>query len=123
MGIENNECVIATTWSKAAMQKVKAWVDTLNNDERSLFAFLPGLVDSKETLFMAPDGSKKGWDIARQGESLRDQLIELLKTFDYEDGSNPFYWVEVGYGEFGQKVLRGNCKNVYGDEPYAANIE
>lgn len=26
--------------------------------------------------------------------------------------------VEVGYGEFGQKVLRGNCRNCYNDDEY-----
>ncbi len=119
MGVENNECVVATTWSDDAMQKVKEWVGGLSEDEQSLFAFVPALIDGKETVFMAPDGSKKGWDTAKQGEVLRNQLIELLETFSYEDGSSPFDWVEVGYGEFGQTVLRGNCWNRYGDEDYA----
>lgn len=119
MGVENNECVIATTWSDDAMSKVKEWVETLDEQEQSLFVFVPSIVNANVTLLLAPTGSKKGWDIDRQGESLRDKLIELLNSFDYEDGSNPFDWVEIGYGEFGQKVLRGNCKNMYGDEPYA----
>ena len=37
---------------------------------------------------------------------------------NYDDGSNPWSFVEVGYGEFGQKVLRGNCKNCYDDSEY-----
>lgn len=119
MGVENNECVVATTWNHDAMEKVKKWALTLREQEQSLFAFLPSLANRKKTLFLAPDGSKKGWSYAEQGEALRNKLIELLSSFDYEDGSNPFDWVEVGYGEFGQKVLRGNCKNMYGDEPYA----
>ncbi len=119
MGVENNECVIATTWNNEAMLKVKSWVKDLSKSDRSLFTFIPTLTNAKETLFMAPDGSKKGWPQARHGEGLRERLIELLKTFDYEDGSNPFDWVEVGYGEYGQKVLRGNCKNMYSDAPYA----
>lgn len=119
MGVENNECVVATTWNHDAMAKVKEWVSTLNHCERSLFAFVPSIVNGKETLFLAPDGSKKGWGTARQGEALRDKLITLLDSFNYEDGSNPFDYVEVGYGEFGQKVLRGNCENMYSDEPYA----
>lgn len=119
MGVENNECVVATTWSDDAMSKIKEWVKTLDEQEQSLFAFVPSIINTKETLLLAPTGSKKGWDIDKQGEALRDKLIELLNSFDYEDGSNPFDWVEVGYGEFGQKVLRGNCKNMYGDEPYA----
>jgi hypothetical protein len=119
MGVENNECVIATTWNNDAMQKVKDWVAELDDEKQSLFAFVPSLINAKETLFLAPDGSKKGWATAKQGEVLRSQLIELLESFDYEDSSSPFDWVEVGYGEFGQTILRGNCQNKYGDEPYA----
>jgi len=120
MGVENNECVVATTWNREAMMKVREWVSKLDADEHSLFAFLPSLMNNKETVFLAPDGSKKGWDTAKQGEALRDRFIEYLSAFDYDDGSSPFDWVEVGYGEFGQKVLRGNNVNCYSDEEYAA---
>lgn len=119
MGVENNECVVATTWNDAAMGKIKEWVLTLSKQEQSLFAFVPALTNGKETLFLAPTGSKKGWSQDKQGEALREQLIARLNSFNYEDGSNPFDWVEVGYGEFGQTVLQGNCLNIYGDEPYA----
>ena len=90
MGVENNECVVATTCDDKAMQKVKEWVGGLRDEERSLFAFVPALVNGKESVFLAPDGSKKGWDIAKHGEDLRNRLIKLLETFNYEDGSNPF---------------------------------
>ena len=119
MGVENNECVVATTWNLDAMNEIKERVMTLSEQEQSLFAFLSSIVNSKETLFLGPTGSKKGWSQDKQGEALRDKLITWLNEFEYEDGSSPFEWIEVGYGEFGQKVLRGNCKNMYGDEPYA----
>jgi len=119
MGVENNECVIATTWNSEAMGNIKQWVLTLSEQEQSLFVFVPGLTNGKETLFLAPSGSKKGWDMDKEVKHLRDVIISYIKLYDYEDGSSPFTWVEVGYGEYGQKVLRGNCKNVYGDEDYA----
>ena len=122
MGVENNDCVIATTWDSEAMQKVKDWIGTLNGKEQSLFAFIPSLVNNKETLFMAPCGSNKGWATDAHFEDLRNQLIELLGTLDNEDRSNPFEWVEVSYGDFGQKVVRGNCLNKYGDEHTNADI-
>ena len=107
----NNECVIATTWNDRAMDKIKAWVETMAYDDYLLFTFTSN--KNTETLFLAPDG--KDCDIANQGEALRKQLIDLIKTFNYTDGSNPFYYVEVAYGEHGQKVLSGNCKNLYDD--------
>lgn len=78
-----------------------------------MFAFVPGLVNAKETVILAPDGSKKNCDIADRIANLRDKFVKYIKTFDYEDGSNPFAYIEVGYGEFGQKVLRGNCRDEY----------
>jgi hypothetical protein len=118
VGIENNECVVATTEDIDAMEKVMDWINTLTEEEQPLFSVSKSLINMKETVFMGPDGSKKGWPHSKQGEDLRNQLIELLESFNYEDGSNPFDWVEVGYGEFGQKVLRGNCKNRYSDKRY-----
>ena len=118
MGIENNECVIATTANTENMDSIKLWVESLIDSERSLFTFTAALMNGKETVFLAPDGSKKGWAAAKQGAALRDCFITLLNSFRYEDGSSNIEWVEVGYGEFGQKVLRGNNENRYNDEPY-----
>lgn len=121
MGVENNECVIATTWDNKAMDKVKQWVAKINSESwQSLFVFVPGIVNDKETVILAPCGSKKGWEEDKEIEYLRNSFIEYLETFNYEDGSNPFDYVEVGYGSFGQKVLRGNCTNRYDDREYAA---
>jgi len=119
MGVENNEVIIATTWDDNAVLKVQEWIKSLPEDQRSLFAILPSIVNGKQTVFLAPDGSKKGWEESDRGKLLRDEFIKQLKTFDYDDGSNPFDFVEVGYGEFGQKVLRGNNKNRYSDSEYA----
>ncbi len=108
---------------KEVLSEVKAWVQALPEDEQSLFAFVPGLVNSKATVILAPCGSKKGWPEDKQIEKLRQRFVNLLETFNYEDGSSPWNWIEVGYGEFGQKVLRGNCKNRYDDRDYADESE
>lgn len=123
MGVENNECVVATGWDKEKISTVKKWIDTLPDDVQSLFAFVPALCNGKETIILAPCGSKKGWDEDKRLEEIRNQFIQLIETFNYEDGSNSFDWVEVGYGEYGQKVLRGNCVNCYNDNEYAIDTE
>ena len=119
MGVENNECVIATTWNDEVVAEIRTWIQGLPEDQQTLFAIIPSLVNSKQTIVLAPDGSKKGWKESARGATLRNEFIKQLKKFDYDDGSNPFDFVEVGYGEFGQKVLRGNCKNRYSDLEYA----
>ncbi len=122
MGVENNECVIATTRNKDAIKSVKTWVDDLSKEHQSLFVFVDSLINAKTTVFLAPCGSKKGWDVDEDIEVLRRKFIAILEGFKYEDDSSSFDWVEVGYGEFGQQVLRGNCANCYGDEVYCTSV-
>ena len=112
MGIENNECIIATTCSEGAIKTIQLWIKQLPEEQQTLFAILPGLVNGKQTIVMAPDGSKKGWETAYNGAKLRTELIAQIVTL-------PFDWVEVGYGEYGQKVLQGNNVNQYNDKVYA----
>jgi hypothetical protein len=119
MGVENNECVIATTWDNKVVKEIEQWLKNLPEEEQSLFAFVPAWVNNKTSVILAPDGSKKRWPEAEEGEALRNKFIELLRTFDYDDGSSPLDWVEVGYGDFGQKVLRGNNVNRFSDDDYA----
>lgn len=118
MGIKNNEVVIATTWNKKALQEVREWIYTVDPKYRKLFVIIQSIVNGEYTIVLGPDGSGKGWTEDNEGRILRNTFISKLKTFDYEDGSNPFKYVEVGYGDFGQKVLRGNCKNTYSDDEY-----
>lgn len=118
MGIINHECVIATTWNKDVVTQIKSWVESLADYQRDRFAFIGPVINSYQTIILAPDGSKKGWTEADEGESLRNDFVEKLQSFNYEDGGSPLEWVEVGYGEYGQKVLRGNCKNCYSDSGY-----
>ena len=113
MGVENNECVLATTYDEKVVFGIKLWVQSLDAQSRSLFAFVPTIVNRKTTIILAPDGSKKGWDTADKIATLRDEFIEILKADDSVS------WVEVGYGEFGQTILRGNCVNRFNDKPYA----
>lgn len=110
MSVINNECIIATTWdTKKSMKIMKRWIKTLDKIEQSLFVFILSIINKKETLILGPSGSKKGWDTDIKIEKLRNRVVQKLKSFNYEDGSNPFYWVEVSYGEYGEKILRGNC--------------
>ena len=117
MGIENNEAVLATTYDDKIVEDIQAWAEGKACAE--LLAFIPSIVNSKTTIVLAPSGSKKGWDTNLIAESFRDAFIAKLEGYKYEDGSSPINWIEVGYGEFGQTILRGNCVNCYNNLPYA----
>lgn len=118
MGVENNNAVIATTWDRDEVARIKKWVDELT-EMKSLFLFGGEEINGKTTVVMVPDGSKEGWPESDAGYALRSMFISEIEKANYDDGSNPWDFVEVVYGEFGQKVLKGNCKNRYGDSGYA----
>lgn len=119
MGVENNNAVLATTWNDECVLRVTRWIGRQTNDLRGLFAVVPGIAEHKTTIVLCPDGSKEGWEISDRGDDLRQRFIDELAKDDYEDGSSPWDWVEVGYGEYGQKVLRGNNVNYYNNAEHA----
>ena len=110
MGVINHDCIIATTWCKESMERLiasaKNWgIEPLIVTPPNQFGYL--------TALLPPDGSKEGWSDSNNGDTMRNSFIFLLETFNYEDDSNPFSWVEVSYGEKGQRVTQGNNKDVY----------
>lgn len=128
MGIENNNAVLATTWSEEDAARMRGWIAALRDDllgglpVKSLFAEVEGVCNKKITFILAPDGSKEGWATSDAGDRLRDLFISRLKEDNYSDGSSRWEWIEVGYGEYGQAVLRGNCCNHFSDRPYQIEI-
>lgn len=68
-------------------------------------------VNRHTTYFIGPDGSSETWPQSDAGDDLRDHVIAMLEKYKYEDGSSPWKWVEVAYGEDGQRVTRGNNEN------------
>jgi hypothetical protein len=56
-------------------------------------------VNGYRSFFIPPDGSKEGWYGSNLGDDKRHRFIEWLKGQNYEDGSSPFSWVEVQYGD------------------------
>lgn len=121
MGVENNNAILATTWSDEKATAFQSWIDTdLSDTERELIVRAGSWVNGKHSFAVMPDGSKEGWDESDAGDALRERIITRLGEDNYEDDSSPWEWVEVGFGEFGQKVLRGNCRNRYSAAEYAA---
>ena len=51
------------------------------------------------TFVVTPDGSKEGWSESETGDEARDAFIAWLRSEAYEDGSSPFSWAEVQYGD------------------------
>jgi len=123
MGVNNNEAMLATTSDSVAMKTVTNWINSLTPLDQDLFATINGTANGTSTIVLAPCGSKKGWPQDAEAKVLRVHFTDLLVSLNYEDGSNPFSWIEVGFGEYGQKVLAGNNTNAYTASEYAEEEE
>ena len=119
MGIINHNAVVATTWNENEVLRIKEWVKSLDEKTQAAFLFGPRVVNGYATVILVPDGSKEGWDESTKGDVLRSRFTSKLEESNHNDGSSPWDYVEIGYGEFGQKVLQGNCRNCYTDAEYA----
>ena len=119
MGDMNHHAIVATTWNDIRFKKIQEWISTLDRSAQQLFIVGQPMVNKEQTVVMVPDGSKEGWGDSDACDDLRDEFIFELERASYDDGSSPWRWVEVGFGDYGQKVLRGNNKNCLGSSEYA----
>lgn len=119
MGIINHNAVIATTQINNKYVELQNWViNDCTPEQQKMFLFGPMTINGTQTVTLVPDGSKEGWSESEIGDALRQSLIDRLEQDKYDDGSSPWKWIEVGYGEYGQKVLRGNNRNLYSHVDY-----
>ncbi len=51
------------------------------------------------TFFVIPCGSKAGWPEEKKHLEAIEKAKEIIKSFDYEDGSNPIKYTVAIYGE------------------------
>jgi hypothetical protein len=118
MGTINHNAIIATTWNEDVAVQFQSWIEAQSLHEDSIVSLI-SRSNRYTTFFVGPDGSKEGWPQSDYGDKVREQIKKRFALDNYEDGSSPWNWIEVGYGEYGQKVLDGNCRNRFNDLEYA----
>ena len=119
MRIINHNAVLATTPYDKCITSITDWISKLDAHEKQLFIISPAQINGYITVIMIPDGSKEMRPESANGDNLRQRFIDRLLTYNYSDGSSPWEFIEVGYGDYGQKVLRGNNVNVCNNKKYA----
>jgi hypothetical protein len=70
-----------------------------NGDQTLVTPIIESMVNKTRTFAIVPDGSKEGWDTSDEGDNARDEMVQWLRAQAYSDGSSPFSWVEVQYGD------------------------
>jgi hypothetical protein len=83
-------------------------IDTARQKAKELGMTVTGIADEVTNGYMsflvAPDGSKEGWEESAAGDERRIAFKNWLRSQEYEDGSSPFAWVEVMYGDDNDEV-------------------
>ena len=119
MGIINHNAIIATTWDNKEIKRLKKWIGKLERNDQFHFILGQAFTNSYQTIVLVPDGSKEGWDESERWDNIREKFIKELDKGAYDDGSNSWDYVEIGFGEYGEKILKGNSKNCYNENDYA----
>jgi len=85
----------------------RTYLNGAPEETKSLFVLGPNVTNGYRTVILVPDGSKEGWPESDDGDSTGASFIDFIE----KDESGFWDWIEVGYGELGQEILRGNCTN------------
>ena len=93
--IRNHAIVVTGTYGGHVYTAHALAVEIFGNAVSSV---TPPAVNHSESFFVAPDGSKDGWDESDDGNARRDRFKNWLRSIAYEDGSSPLSWVELYFG-------------------------
>lgn len=97
MGYRRHHAIIVTTYNYTLAHS--AYVAAESIFGAVLSALLDSRVNEYYTFIVPPDGSGEDFDESDAGDDRRDQFIEWLDAQRFEDGSSPYTWVEVQYGD------------------------
>jgi hypothetical protein len=120
MGLMQHHAIVASTWNGDEFERIRRWVGRLrpadDTDPRDWFLFGPVTMNSYRTIVMVPDGSKEGWTRSDIGDRIRKSFVKAMTKANYDDGSSPWDYVEVSFGELGAVVGATNCADMAGGE-------
>jgi len=93
MGYMRHHAIVVTSPNTEAHKKAKELFEEL------VSPLVFSVTNDYNSFFVAPDGSKEGWDLSDKFDRKRKKFIEWLRSQAYEDGSNSIKYVEVQFGD------------------------
>jgi hypothetical protein len=96
MGHMRHEAIIVTSYNPERATAAHAFAVSLGH---IVTPIVETRLNGFWTFLIAPDGSKLGWDASNEGDERRAAMIRWLDGTRHEDGSSPYSWVEVLYGD------------------------
>lgn len=97
--------------AKATEIFARAFGDYIPASPTSLVSeILESVTNSIKSFFIAPDGSKEGWDTSDRGDAAREELIDWMWT----RGHGYLDWAEIQFGDDAResKLVRDSDERV-----------
>ncbi|MED1863332.1 hypothetical protein P4V41_07670 [Fictibacillus nanhaiensis] len=73
---------------------------------------IEGLTNGYKSFFVAPDGSKEGWELSNHYDIKRQELYSFIDLQQYGDGSNPTQFVDIGFDECNEVEVDRKKRNL-----------
>lgn len=112
MGYIIHHTIVVTSWETDKLKRVhkkakeifkecfSKEIGTKDSIGLKLISRIQGSITNKySSFFIAPDGSKEGWDTSEFGDLARKKLIKYINHLAYEEGSNSIAYAELYFGE------------------------
>lgn len=116
MGYIQHHAIVVTTYDEVRADQARAAAAA---NRCPVTAAHKSGVNSYYTFLVLPDGSKEGWFESDFDDRNRGAFVSWLRSQAFDDGSNPYAWVEVQYGDDdGVTMVVGSS-----DDDYKARVE
>ncbi len=98
MGYIVNHTIAVTSTDAPALSAAR---DFAASTGAAVSLIAAGAINGSASFFVAPDGSKEGWDESAAGDKRREQIKSWLRAQAHSDGSTAFAGFEVEHPEDG----------------------
>ena len=103
MGYIKHHAIVVTSWDSSLIKKAHKKSIEIFNDRTS--NIVKSHINGYKSFFIAPDGSKEGWEDSDYGDSQRKIFKDWINKQSYEDGSNSLRFCEFFYGDDNKESL------------------
>lgn len=97
MGYMVHHAILVTSWDTEKLDTAHQAAERIVHGLVS--PIVKGRINTENSFFVAPDGSKEGWDTSNEGDEQRAAFIAWLREQEWSDGSSPYAWALVQYGD------------------------
>lgn len=98
MGYMKHHAIVVSSYDNKLLTKAHAKANEIF-ENKLISNIVDGIINDYQSFFVAPDGSKEGWDESDEHDKKRTKLIEWIDLQAFEDKSNAIDYSELFLGE------------------------